>query len=100
MGREIIVPFLLFSVFNQCPSRWFLTLCIFITTWFVSFTSTNKRNYEKAIGSAVGFYCIQRIGWMIPWMIILCLKSHWEIPSYGNRCGKKILLIEKSFKLL
>ena len=60
-----------------------LILCVFIATLFVSLTSANKRRYQKAIGSAVWFYCIQRIGWMNPWMITLCLQSHWGIPSYG-----------------
>jgi hypothetical protein len=33
----------------------------------------------------VGFYRIQRIHWVI----IFSLQSHWEVPSYGNRCGNK-----------
>ena len=92
LERANIAPFLLLSVFNKFPSSLFFTLCIYIAIFFVSFISVNKSRYEKAIGSAVGFYCSQRIGWMIPWTITLCLQSHWEFPSYGNRCGKKNLL--------
>jgi hypothetical protein len=61
-----------------------------------SFYSVSNRRCEKVISSAVWFYCIQRIDWMIAWMIILCLQSHWEVPLYGNRCGNKRLL--KNYK--
>ena len=59
LGRAIIASFLLLSVFNKFPSSLVLTLCIYIANIFAS---VNKRRYEKAIGSAVGFYCIKRIG--------------------------------------
>jgi len=41
--------------------RLFFNLCIYIANMFLYFTSVNKRKYEKSIGSAVRFYCIQHI---------------------------------------
>jgi len=86
--RFLRTSYCLVFLTNFLP-RWFLTLCIYIANLFVSFTSVNKIRYEKAIGSAAGFYCSQRVGWMIAWMIILCLQSLWEIPLTGKQYGNK-----------
>jgi hypothetical protein len=92
LERSIIASFFCLVYSTNFISRWFFTLCIYIANLFVYFASVNNKSYEKTIGSTVGFYCIQSIDWMIAWMIILCLQSHWEIPSYGNRCGNKSFL--------
>ena len=62
LGREIIASFLSLSVFNKFPSLLVFDL-MYVNCHPVScFTYVNKRRCEKAIGSVVGFYCIQRIG--------------------------------------
>jgi len=54
--RAIIVSFLQVIVFNKFPSSLILTLYIYISTLFVSFTYVHKRGYEKAVNSVVGFF--------------------------------------------
>ena len=74
MVRAIILSFLWLIVFNKCPSSLILTLCIYIATLFVSFTYVNKRGYEKAVSSVVGFYCIQRIELNVYFVSVIALR--------------------------
>jgi len=58
---------------------------------------------ENSAGLVVEIYCIQRNEWLIDWSVIWCLKSHRDIPSYGNRYGfrslQRAVQKQKRFKL-